>query len=492
MPKTCLSPEEIPRLHTGLIRDPIYHYITYSRNKGDLLGEEVLLQSRWVKRLGRLHQNQGTFAAYPGAVHTRLQHSLGVMHLAGKFVEECYPRFYNTHKGKHARGALRKPEYVIQTTRIAGLLHDICHGPFSHLFDREVLKGHNDTNHEKLSEVLINGELKSIIESIRLSWEGKEIKSKIHARDVNDILHPKPENEFWKKPISDVFHGTYSADNLDYLVRDSHYAGTPEYGTVDAERLIQRSAFHEGGIAIEEKSLSSFKSFLLSRMFMYQNVYYHRMVRAFEIPLGEILKEVANIMGLFSEEEKLNWDVYYTLDDNFILSLCYHWINTPDSDPLAAQKRKVGEKIKALTSVDGEPPLVQAYAKSKEIKSYPLDVNEFKTSILNPDHALPLIKNKLTEQGKSELHKHIRLDSPKTYILKGDPATMKDILWVYNERGNFENKSISEKLSGVPREVVCLGIYCPPEHKADVKAACRSLWEENDNQDSKGYGDTAT
>lgn len=490
MPQTCLTPEEIPRLHTGLIRDPIYHYITYSKNKDGLLGEEALLQSRWVKRLGRLHQNQGTFAAYPGAVHTRLQHSLGVMHLAGKFVEECYPRFYDAHKGKQEKEALDDPKYVIQVTRIAGLLHDICHGPFSHLFDREVLKKHNNLNHEILSKDLINGELKSLIESIQISWEGKELKSPIKAKDVNDILHPKPEHEFWKKPVAQVFHGVYCADNLDYLVRDSHYAGTPEYGTVDAERLIQRSAFREEGITIEKKSLSAFRSFLLSRMFMYQNVYYHRMVRAFEIPLGEVLIEVADILGLFSQKGELNWDVLYTLDDYFVLSLGYHWLNTSGSDPLGKRKREVAKKILGLTSKDGQPPLVQAYAVHEEIKTYPL-IEEMKSRGLTPDFVEPSLKSKLEEHNKSEIHDHIRFDYPTTYILKGDPANTKDFIGVYTEEGFFDQRSVSDELKGIPSQVVGVGIYCPPKYEADVKEACRSLWEGDDNQD-QGYGDTST
>jgi len=471
-------------------------------NRGDSKGEQVLLENKWVRRLGRLHQNQGTFAAYPGAVHTRFQHSLGVMHLAGKFVEACYPRFYKAHKGKHEKGALRKPEYVIQVTRIAGLLHDICHGPFSHLFDREVLKERNNLNHEKLSKILIEGELRPFIEGIRISWEGNELESQIRAKDVNDILHPfedddpnkeqRADLEFWEKPVAKVFHGVYSADNLDYLLRDSHYAGTPEYGTVDAERLIHRSVFHEGGIAIEKKSLSTFRSFLLSRMFMYQNVYYHRTVRAFEISLSEILKDVADIMGLFSKEENIDWNVFYPLDDNFVLSLGYHWSNTPDSDSLAERKRNVAERILELTSKDGLLPLIQAHAENEEIKTYPLSkAKELNKSSLQPKFAQPSLKAELEKRGRGNIFKHIRFDYPTTYILKGDPADTEDVIGVYTDDGYFDQTSVSKELEGIPSKVVGVGIYCPPEYEKDVKAACRSLWE-GENVRDKGYGDTAT
>ena len=499
MTKVCLSPEEIPRLHTGLIRDPIYHYITYSRNRVDLLGEKALLQNRWVKRLGRLYQNQGTFAAYPGAVHTRLQHSLGVMHLAGRFVEECYPRFYKTRKAKFGRAALKEREYVIQATRIAALLHDICHGPFSHLFDREVLRDHK-LNHEELSTKLIKGELKTLIEGIRISWEGKELKRKIKAKDVDDILHPYIDNdrnkgfrddlEFWKRPVSQIFHGVYSADNLDYLLRDAHYAGTPEYGTVDAERLIRLSAFYDTGVAIEEKSLSALHSFILSRMFMYQNVYYHRDVRAFEITVGEAIKEIADILGLFPKKGKFDWDVFYTLDDQFILSLGYHWKDIPPSDPLADRKRKIGDKILALTSTDGPPPLVQAYARTHRINRYPA-APIIKKLYTDPRMIEKLVKGEMQEKGLSKISGELRFDYRNNYVLRGDPAQAEDWIGVYNEEGHLDSKSVSEVLEGVPIEVVGVGVYCPPKYVEDVKAACRALWEGNENT-KPDRGETST
>jgi hypothetical protein len=220
-------------------------------------------------------------------------------------------------------------------------------------------------------------------------------------------------------------------------------------------------------------------------MFMYQNVYDHRDVRAFEIILGDILKEIAEILSLFNQDGEVNWEIYYQLDDDYILSLGSHWIHVSDSDPQAIRKGEVARKILSLTSSDGDAPLVQAYARKHPIKSYPPYESEILKKECSPKRVKRGVEGELKEMGKSEVIETLRYDNPTTYVLRGDPAQADDWVGVYDEDGNLSSEHLSEVLSGVPIQVVGAGIYCPPQYKEIVEKACLAWFEEGEDSQEK-------
>ncbi|HON57538.1 MAG TPA: HD domain-containing protein, partial [bacterium] len=122
-----------PRSKSDIIRDPIHGYIRFTLGDGESdAGENDLIDTKWMQRLKRIFQLQTAWLVYPGAVHTRFLHSLGVMHLAGKFAKKLYYHFKEVYPNE----SIPDVEAVVETCRIAGLLHDIGHGPFGHTLDQ--------------------------------------------------------------------------------------------------------------------------------------------------------------------------------------------------------------------------------------------------------------------------------------------------------------------------------------------------------------------
>ncbi|MGW8179029.1 MAG: HD domain-containing protein, partial [bacterium] len=187
------------------IKDPIHGYIELNKQ------EINIIDSPEFQRLRRLRQLSAAFLTYPGAEHTRFHHSLGVLHVAGKIAQ----RLVNSE-------AITGEEAL--KLRMGGLLHDIGHGPFSHLFEEVIEK--RDLNHEQMSTKIIK---ETGIADI-LHENGMD------PEEMSTLSIGQHEN---KKPyMNQVIAGQFSADVLDYLPRDSYFTGV-EYGKVDIDRLVR-------------------------------------------------------------------------------------------------------------------------------------------------------------------------------------------------------------------------------------------------------------
>lgn len=235
------------------IRDPIHGYIKITRE------ERELIDSPFVQRLRRIHQLAGAYMVYPGGVHSRFEHVIGTMHVAGLIALSVADK-----------AGLDDDE--IQELRIAGLLHDIGHGPFSHLFE-EVLTEKTDLTHEDLSQRIA---AESTIGDI-LRRNGRQ-PSKISQLCVGKAKGRPFMNQ--------VIAGGLSADMMDYLLRDTYFTGV-EYGKVDIQRVIDSlDVSADGHLMLERAALYAFEALLIARYEMFKAVYFHRTVRAAELMLA--------------------------------------------------------------------------------------------------------------------------------------------------------------------------------------------------------------
>lgn len=239
-----------------VFRDPLYNYIAFDRERDGWLIE--LLDCREVQRLRRIHQLGVSNFTYPGADHTRLAHSLGVTYLMRLMLEHLED-VSDAETIKNARQALLA----------TALLHDVGHGPFSHLFEPCL-----GINHEQWSIAIIRDEDSEVHK--KLKDQGVYLPH--HVADLIDsenTAHPP-----WQRAL---MSSQLDVDRMDYLRRDSLFTGAG-YGHFDWHRLLTTVVFHDDGADLvwPEKSAMAIEEYIFSRYYMYQNVYLHKTTRGYE------------------------------------------------------------------------------------------------------------------------------------------------------------------------------------------------------------------
>jgi HD superfamily phosphohydrolase len=250
---------------TGEITDPVHQYIRFSDVERELVDTPIF------QRLRRIRQLAGAHLVYPSAQHSRFEHSLGTMHVAGYAGETLLTKGY------------LDDEDLVQELRLAALLHDIGHGPFSHLFE-EVLEARCKRSHEDMGrEIISHSEISDIVG-----------KYGYNSSDICKLSFGESNVKFFNEIIA----GGLSADSMDYLSRDGFFTGV-EYGKIDYHRLI--SSFEivsNGHLAINRSALYSFESMLISRYEMFKAVYFHKTVRSAEVMLLHSMTLADKEMGL--------------------------------------------------------------------------------------------------------------------------------------------------------------------------------------------------
>jgi hypothetical protein len=248
----------MPSKPAKIFRDPLYNYVSIDREHDKwLLG---LLDSPELQRLRRIHQLGVSYLTYPGADHNRLAHSLGVLHLMQQAIQHLMT-IHNKEEISQARAALLA----------VALLHDVGHGPFSHLFEPCL-----GIDHEVWSRRIILDESTTIHKVLR------DIDKYLPNKVADLIEAENYDHPAWQKAL---LSSQLDMDRLDYLRRDSLFTGAG-YGHFDFYRILNTFELHEGNAGTDlvwtEKSKLAIEEYIFARYYMYQNVYLHKTTRGFE------------------------------------------------------------------------------------------------------------------------------------------------------------------------------------------------------------------
>ncbi len=325
----------------GLIADPIHQYILYTR-PGDVPGEATeqdLIDTPWVQRLRRVPQLQSARWVFPAAEHSRFQHSLGAMHLAGRFAQQLYPSLRAIFPDAPSAALIE------ELLRMAGLLHDVGHGPFGHFFDDNFLIDY-DLTHELLGQRIIREELADILSGLRRSPSGSfNADERIDPEWIcymmgKSYTHPLESHPKWLPFLKPLLSGVFTADNMDYVLRDAYMCGVA-VGPIDIERIIYYSFFSEKGLTLDRGGLQAFTMFLNARFYMYTNVYYHRTTRGIDLHLKEIFRETMRIAFPYDLRKDLH--PYLHLTEWTLLEEVGRWHDADDAErrALGAEWRHV-------------------------------------------------------------------------------------------------------------------------------------------------------
>jgi HD superfamily phosphohydrolase len=315
-------PAEYSRVN--LSSDPIYRYLRITKGgPGGVAGdasEQDLVDSAWMQRLRRIHQLQSAWWVFATAEHSRFQHALGAMHLAGEWTRHLYPSLSAACAGTPS------PMLVEETMRVAGLLHDVGHGPFGHFFDENYL----DTwgiDHEVIGRALITGDLAGHIGSLGASPSADfEPGERIDPQWVAYLISPVELDGFqapgWLEALKPALVGAYSADNMDYVPRDSYICGVAA-GPVDIQRIIHYSFISERGLTLHSHAAEALYMFLNARLYLYHQVYFHRTVRRIDLQLREVFRPT--LEAVLGGNPLSRLDRYQMLTEWSLLSEVSRW-----------------------------------------------------------------------------------------------------------------------------------------------------------------------
>jgi uncharacterized protein len=308
------------------IRDPIYGFITFDD------WEREIIQHPAFQRLRRIRQLGMTDMVYPGAMHTRFEHSLGVMHVATMMFDKIVEKrkqfleselYYDDAGLRHDR----------RLVRLSALLHDIGHAPFSHVSEclmEQNPKTKKPFKHENYSAAIVAYLMKDVIEDHKLN-QNYHIK----VKDISDFLDGNPKVGrclIWR----DLISSQLDADRADYLLRDSHHAGVM-YGKYDLSRIISTLTIaidpetESPVLAVEDGGAHAAEALIIARYMMFTQVYFHHTRRIYDYHITEVMKELLkassdgscnnSVKHLPPPISKANIDAYLKWDDWVVLGM---------------------------------------------------------------------------------------------------------------------------------------------------------------------------
>ena len=404
--------------HLDII-DPIHDFVRVYDNELKIIDTPIF------QRLRRIRQLSGAHLIYPGAQHTRFEHSLGVMHIASM-----------------AGQALAEKGVVsfddIQNLRLAGLLHDIGHGPFSHLFE-EIFEEKRKISHEDLGrDIILKTEIGDIIS-----------KNGFDKKLITKLAFGDSKLQF----MNEIISGVLSADIMDYLLRDGYFTGA-EHAKIDHHRLTHSLDVYKNKLALDKSSLVNFETMMISRFQMFKAVYFHKTVRAGEVMLLEAMDLAEDELGLSS----MNLDEYLQLSDDVILAKL---LNLPEHN----------SKLKA----------------SKKIATDYLNRNLFK-SVFETTLTGKAITKKRMQELREEVSKKSKIDINEIFVdssntpsipLSPSKKESKSIILLENDGNKTTAKEILisqiKLVSAMSGFMKILRVYTPAKNRKKVEMAAKSI-----------------
>ena len=375
---------ELKRLdETKVLKDPVHSYIH--------IHYEVIwncLDSKEFQRLRRIRQLGGDFQVYPTAEHSRFSHSLGVYEIVRRMVTEVKTL------------CAELTEYEKVCVMLAGLLHDVGHGPFSHAFEHVT----NHSHEEYTAKIILgNTELNSILRAV----------SKKMPENIVSIIQHTHENDI----LNQIVSGQLDADRMDYLLRDSYFTAT-SYGQFDLERILRTMRVRKTSegrkvIVVKHTGIHSVEDYIMARYQMYWQVYYHPVARSYEavfIQLFNRLKDIfkdnkdyfedMKVLIPFLEKAEVSEEEYFRLDENSLLYCCA--LIQDKEDVIAADLAKRLQNRELFEYVDyNEENLAQIQNMLRENgydEQYYLRIENIEASVYSPYKGRKILIEKLDGQ----------------------------------------------------------------------------------------------
>ena len=326
----------------NLSHDPIHGYIPFASGRGvatDGVTEREIIDHPWVQRLRQIHQLQTAWWVYPTAEHTRFPHVMGAMHLGSRAAEALYDSLREVCPDVPSIG------YVATLLRMAGLLHDVGHGPFGHFFDEHFLRIHGLT-HETLGGHIIRDELGGLLRQLRGCpdhplADGEQLDPQQIAwlitrpRDGDERDQPR-----WLLLLRSLLSGIYTIDNMDFVLRDAYMTGYSQHA-FDLDRLLHYSFFSPAGLTIHDRGMNALMRFMAVRAELFRAVYFHRTVRAIDLALADLFADSRHL--LFPGNPLEHLDRYREFTEWSLLVDVARWPQS--SDPAT---RALGERWQRL------------------------------------------------------------------------------------------------------------------------------------------------
>lgn len=407
------------------IRDPVYGYIKINELERKIVDNRFLQRLKRIKQLGLVH------LVYPGAEHTRFTHSLGTMYLSGKMGERL-----------KELGFIGDDE--VQQLRLAGLLHDIGHGPFSHIYEDILFSSRQKTHEDLTTWLTLNSELKDIIESFGFS------SKKIAYLAVGKY---EGKNDF----LNDILVSGFCADILDYLLRDSHYTGV-EYGKIDAFRIADSISVVNDKLAVDSAALYALEALVIARYEMFRAVYFHRTVRAASIMIREAMSLVNEEIGL----------THFTTPDEF-----YFLVDEYVIDSILSSNSREKNMIKArelILSILSRKLLKKAYERIFHTQ------DKFYSSLIKEEDFRSILIERISEKSNIP-KKEIYIDFPSilsvphypirefpTFIKEGDKCEIQPL------------PSLSVLVNALSGYMNIIRVYCKEKYRQKVAQASNEIF----------------